>query len=452
MKKFFWWYLCSLIGSYLLIVGILFYYDFSSEEISSNFGDIIRHLSRNWMYWIGLLLPYILFRLIQYLVKSYKALSFIDFLKRVGLWLGTPIIAVIAFFQLSDWYVYSENFNYQWDTSVENKRDIATNFFEIDDKQRGVHLFGRVDTNSLKPLIKNNVEWITLVPFGGQNDYDSPEVNRSDDPQRRARRDSSLVERIAICHAKGFKVFLKPHIWISTPSAGKWRSDIFPKNEAHWITWSKSYRQFILHYAHIAEQNNVALFCIGTEFSRLVLEKPDFWRTLIADIRAIYKGKLTYAANWNNEFEHLIFWEELDYIGIQAYFPIAKNKYPSVEELIAGWQAHLTLIENVQQKFGKKILFTELGYKSTNDSAIRPWEWSNRQTNVFKPISNKTQANCYAAFFQVFWKKEWFAGIHLWQWRGSRRGNWGKHDFTPQEKPAENIIAKGFGELGQKKS
>jgi len=57
------------------------------------------------------------------------------------------------------------------------------------------------------------------------------------------------------------------------------------------------------------------------------------------------------------------------------------------------------------------------------------------------------QANCYDAFFKTIWKKEWFAGVHIWQWHTSENhGGMDDHDFSPRKKPAENIIANFFGE------
>jgi len=329
---------------------------------------------------------------------------------------------------------------------VENHSDTVPPVHKKDKKQRGINVFGRLDSLSLAELTKNNVEWITLVPFGGQSDYDSPSVRMGRDSLRQLRRDSSLKRNIQIAHDAGLKVFLKPHIWMSDPSDGKWRSDIFPKHENAWMEWSESYRKFIVYYAKIAEENEVELFCIGTEFTRLTKVKPLFWKNLIADIRSFYSGELTYAANWYEEFEHVSFWKDLDYIGIQAYFPLTKNLNPSVAEIKKGWKPHLKTLEQMHKQFRKPILFTELGYKSTPDSAIEPWLWPSYDTNLVHPISNETQANCYEAFFKVVWHKRWFAGMHIWQWhtQGRRRRSAQKHGFTPKDKPAEDIIAKGF--------
>lgn len=318
---------------------------------------------------------------------------------------------------------------------------------QANDKQKGAHVFGSLNATNLQPFIKNNYNWITLVPYSGQKDADSPTLiyhrgNRLD----LVRRDSIWSHQIKIAHSQGFKVFLKPHIWMHKPSEGKWRSDIFPTNEDNWLLWQKNYREFILLYAKIAEENNVELFCVGTELSRLTLEKPEFWKTLIKDVRCIYSGKLTYAANWNNEFEKIMFWGDLDYIGIQAYFPLTKNTYPSVEQISEGWQKHLFSMKRIHEKYHQKIIFTEMGYKSTADSAIKPWEWIENYSNHSDLVSYETQANCYTAFFNQVWNKEWFEGVHIWQLRSDYTDVNGELnlDFTPQGKLAEGVISKGF--------
>jgi hypothetical protein len=123
-----------------------------------------------------------------------------------------------------------------------------------------------------------------------------------------------------------------------------------------------------------------------------------------------------------------------------------KNKHPTTKQVSKGWKKYFSSLESIHKKFDKKILFTELGYKSTADSAIEPWGWIDYSSNLYKPVSTETQANCYEAFFQTVWKKEWFAGVHIWQWHTSDKdGGKDNLDFTPRKKPAENMIAKGFG-------
>jgi hypothetical protein len=320
--------------------------------------------------------------------------------------------------------------------------EIAT----LANKHRGAHVFGYLNQTNLKPLQINNYNWITMVSYAGQKDFDSPSMHYyRGDSLAVIRRDSTWKSQINIAHSSGFKVFMKPHLWLDEPSKGKWRSDIFPTTEENWKLWSETYREYILMYAKIAETNKVELFCIGTELSRLSVEKTEFWKALIADVKNVYTGKITYAANWSKEYEKITFWNQLDYIGVQAYFPLVKNNYPSIAQISNGWQRHFPLLDSLHQKYNRKILFTEIGYKSTADGAIRPWQWIEDPDNLDKILSNETQANSYQAFFDSVWHKDWFAGVHIWQLRSDYEPDkLSVLDFTPQGKPAEIVIAKGF--------
>jgi len=233
----------------------------------------------------------------------------------------------------------------------------------------------------------------------------------------------------------------------TNPSEGKWRSDIYPKNDKEWNTWKDSYRDFILRYAKIAESANAEMFCLGAELTQLTKEKEDYWKALIREVRTIYSGELTYAANWYKEYEDIKFWGELDYIGVQGYFPLVKSENPSIDKISKGWKKYSAKLESLHEKFNRQIIFTEMGYKSTACSAIRPWEWLENKDRSDVQYSDTTQANCYSAFFKSIWPKPWFSGVHIWQMRADYqvRTDRKNMDFFPQGKLAEEIISKGYG-------
>ncbi len=318
------------------------------------------------------------------------------------------------------------------------------------DKQRGAHIFGGLDSASLQILKDTNVEWITLVPFAGQEDYDSPNLRynrrRGNSPDELERRNQRWVRQMILAKDLGFKLFLKPHIWMHDPRDGKWRSDIYPSSQENWETWSADYRAFILNYATLAEDANADMFCIGTELTRMTLEKPVFWKDLIKEVKTVYSGQLTYAANWYQEYDHISFWDDLDYIGIQAYFPLTNNKNPALEVLIDAWENKLSGLSKLSHETQRPILFTEIGYKSSANAAIEPWTWIDYGGDDNLEPSDITQANCYKAVFETVWKQEWFAGMHLWQWRSDGRDRHGNKniDFTPQGKIAQDVIAEGY--------
>jgi hypothetical protein len=91
-----------------------------------------------------------------------------------------------------------------------------------------------------------------------------------------------------------------------------------------------------------------------------VAKRPEYWSQLIKKIKKIYQE--TYAANWD-DFDKVPFWNELDYIGIDAYFPLSDATTPSVLELNDAWQQHIK-IENFA-KTNKKY-FTEFGYRNSD--------------------------------------------------------------------------------------
>jgi hypothetical protein len=203
----------------------------------------------------------------------------------------------------------------------------------------------------------------------------------------------------------------------------------------------------MLHYAKMAKDFNVELLCIGTELKTSLKKQPKQWITLVKEIKEIYSGKLTYAANWDGEYDNIDFWNQLDYIGIQAYFPLTKIKNPDLEAIKNGWDRHITMLESLSEKHNKPILFTEIGYRSDASSTIKPWEWSEYTGVLTKKKSNETQLLAYEAMFSKLWSKDWFMGTYIWEWDTRTKPNSKSTDlnFSPRFKPAQNNIAKWYG-------
>lgn len=336
---------------------------------------------------------------------------------------------------------------------VQCERGVASeNFPSVERKQRGAHVFGIRDTSDFRAVRDLHVEWVTLVPWGFQPTHDAAKVSHSRDSTQRRQQDEYWIGHIEGVRAAGFKVFVKPHVWIHDDRSGKWRSDIFPKNDTDWEAWQSSYRDFILRYARVAERAGAEMFCVGTEFTRLVIEKPVFWKELIGELRSVYSGKLTYAANWYREFSEITFWDELDYIGVQAYFPLSSTSEPEQQDLVKGWQPHLDQLATTARKYSRPVVFTELGYRSTTTAAIEPRTWMEQSIERQEVLSTETQARCYEAFFETVWERPWFAGVHFWQLRIDDRAypDAMNLDFSPMHKRAAEVIGRGFSEGGLK--
>lgn len=311
------------------------------------------------------------------------------------------------------------------------------------DKIHGVNLEMPPDPIEHKHMeeVKNvHANWVAVIPYAFTRP-DQPEVRF----QHAGRWWGESVEGTAACirlaHEANLKVMMKPHIWVAGQG---WAGDFEPHDEAGWKLWEASNRAYILTYAHLADSLDVALFCIGTEYRKTTAKRPDYWRKLIQEVRTIYDGPVTYAANWD-EYANISFWDELDYIGVDAYFPLSTNARPSLEELNANWQAELTQLEALSIKLDKPVLFTEYGYRSIEYTNSGHWNYHDDTVAV----SMDAQATAYEALFQSAWDKEWMAGGFFWKWHfpNRRHQHDRSNDYTPQGKKAEEVIKKWYGRI-----
>ena len=378
-------------------------------------------------------------------MKTFQERGFKVFLKRFAVFLVMPLTLLISSYKTLVHVNSQEDYEYRWDASVENQIDVSNNCYEIDGLHRGMSVFGwnRDNERAVSELVKNNVEWVAVIPFFGQEDEQTPSVRIRDTYETWSRRDSVHIESINRLHEKGIRVHLKPHLWMNSG----WRSNINLTSKSQWDSWFDSYRINMLHFAKMAQESHVELFCIGTELKSSITQQPEKWSHLINEIKTIYEGRLTYAANWNDDLEAITFWDQMDYIGIQAYFPLTTAETPDLETIKNGWDVHIEKLEQLSKTHQKPILFTEVGYKSEASGTIKPWEWGSALSILHKKKSDRTQVLAYEALFQKLWSKKWFAGIYIWQWNIRSREELAAQnlDFSPRFKPAENVIAKWFG-------
>jgi len=319
---------------------------------------------------------------------------------------------------------------------------------------RGVSWVGgdSVTAAELAPLTQAHVTWIAQMPFGWQGGPAEPTIRMS--PGRRPGRggywgesDAGLLYTARLARQHGIRSLLKPHLWVRGRSS--WPGDVDMASPADWDAWFASYAGFLLHYAQVAEAGHFDALCIGTELLHATAPAHEqAWRGLVRQVRRVYHGPLTYAANWSGEYQQIRFWDALDYVGIQAYFPLSTAANPPLDTLLRGWQPHLRALAAWQKKIKKPVVFTEIGYKTTPDAAARPWEWPD-QMAAFDAPDEATQARCYEALFRACWGLPWLKGVFTWKWYPglAADGPARRHaDFTPQHKPAEAVLARWYAQ------
>jgi len=300
-----------------------------------------------------------------------------------------------------------------------------------------------VGAEALDPLVALGVNAIAQTPFAFMRDPRKPELG-FDDPAKPLEGRGWWGE-----HAEGIRfvaraarerdigTLLKPHVWLHD----SWPGEIEMDSAADWEAWFARYREFALGWARFAAQEGLEGFCIGTELDRTVSHERE-WRELIAAVRAEYHGLLTYAANWTH-FEEVPFWDALDAIGVNAYFPLSKEARPGVEELVEAWQPLRARLERLSERLERPVVFTEIGYHPAEGALAEPWTWEVGDA----ALAPECQANAYEAALRVFLGEPWFGGMFWWKWHAELRPE--RHGspagtFSPQGLPAEEVLRREY--------
>jgi hypothetical protein len=257
---------------------------------------------------------------------------------------------------------------------------------------------------------------------------DTPASSRLAPDPARTPTDAAILHAAATARRLGMEVTLKPQIGIRT---GSWIGSARPADAtAFWA----SYRTMLLHYADLARQAGATTLVIGTEMRTLSADEAR-WRPLIAAARERFHGRLTYAANYD-EFQRVPFWDALDYIGIDAYFALASpgDPAPATDRLAAAWRdrGYLAAIAATSARTGKRVLFTEIGYRGAHAAATRPGDWRARDTP-----DTRVQASAYQAFYDAVASQPWMAGVYWWE---VNPDEWWIQDYNPLGKPAGAVV------------
>lgn len=289
---------------------------------------------------------------------------------------------------------------------------------------------------TVEELADAGAEWINIVVTQYQYDLNTTEIY----PTGKTPTNDDLIHIIAKAKSLGLKVSLKPHIDIqSNPS--EWRGRIGRDfNETQWSDWFASYRNFMGGYADFAAAQNVDQLIVGTELVSTV-QRETQWREVIALVRGKYSGTLTYSANHSGEEVSINWWDALDIIGVSGYYDLTDETDPTIDELKAAWQPHRDTMLGLYEQWNKPILFTEVGYRSSDGNNRHPWcYWCD------EPIDLQEQADGYQAYFEVFFNEPWFAGLHIWGWRIEPERSGPCNDgYSPYNKPAENVLRQYYG-------
>lgn len=261
-------------------------------------------------------------------------------------------------------------------------------------------------------------EDVQLVPRWGMERKTGSSIT----PQRDSPTEADITAGVRAAKAAGLRVMVKPHVDVAD---GTFRGEIAPKDRT---TWWRDYRDYVLRYARAAATGGADFFTVGTELSTMVRDTAR-WTALIADVRRVFRGPVTYAANWDG-VEDVGFWDALDAIGVDAYYPLTGD-------LAAAWAERVAELEELVEREDRPVVFTEVGYPSEQGAARHPF--SERKTTPDEAL----QARLYGAVFAAFADERWWRGAYFWDWRADGTAPT-PTGYEPTGKAAEDVLRQAW--------
>jgi len=248
-----------------------------------------------------------------------------------------------------------------------------------------------------------------------------------------------LRRPIEEAHRMGVKILVKPHLenWRDY----EWRGDIRYHSDQEWDRFFSTYTAWIVRLAAFSEGADA--FVVGTELGGTTHHEKR-WREVIGAVREVYAGPLTYAANWD-AYERVAFWDAVDWVGIQAYFPVldevaAEDDIPAQSAFDAGWRDIMRRVADFSVRVGRPVVFTEAGYNNSPTAPYQPWDWKARGD------AEELQMRCMIAALRAIAAEPTVRGAFLWKWYPGDRV---PRDFAMAAPNIRRIISEHWGGAGR---
>ncbi|WP_305797902.1 MULTISPECIES: glycoside hydrolase family 113 [Microvirga] len=328
----------------------------------------------------------------------------------------------------------------------------------------GGQILAETGLKAMNQIVATGANTVTIIPnFFQANKFSNAVELHLGDPNNPWDNESDTFEQVkqSVLAAKtrGLKVVLKPHV---ETSDRVWRAEFAPTDPKAWFA---SYKAMMVEYAKVAQAAGAEMICVGTEMNSMIdpaktcsdgKTYTQKWTEIIDAVRAVYSGKITYAATYDT-VQKVGFWDKVDFIGVDAYIPSSTVNDPTVDQIVDAWvkphfnpwirdtlhggKSVVDYYKALSEKYGKQVLFTEVGYKSMDGANKDPGVFGGSGT--YDP---QEQVDCYEALFKVMenYGGRWLAGSFLWSYYSfenpmvERNVPW--TDYTTQRKPANVTV------------
>jgi hypothetical protein len=279
---------------------------------------------------------------------------------------------------------------------------------------------------SLLSMVALGANSVALIPFLKQRSPNSTDIQQANNVK-----DAQLIAAVKTAHQLGLKVVMKPQILVRD----SWAGDIFFKDHDQLQRWFKSYSAHMLKYASLSQKLGVEAFVIGTELSKIAKDLP--WLELIAKLRKVFTGKLTYAAHNVEGVERFPYWHKLDVIGVSLYPSL--GDMGEYDEMLAHVEHSMYKLNQIAGRRNKAVWLLEIGMPSAEGFSNQPWAWKSLHPKRRPDMTMQTSA--VAAWLNAIKQLGYVDGVFFWNWLSDpHAGGERDLDYTVQNKPAETII------------
>lgn len=268
---------------------------------------------------------------------------------------------------------------------------------------------------------------VILVPFFRQGRANSGEIGFSD-----AVTDRQLRSAIENARQLKLSVILKPQILVDTG----WAGDIRFGNDIDEERWFERYRDLLTYYARLAQSERVDAFVIGTELSGI--ETSARWHDIVAAVRKVYRGRVTYAAHGVEGVRRFSAWKEVDAISVNLYPSLGENNDPGAIRVLM--EQTLEELRKATQEMGQPVWVLEVGIPSAKGALSTPWDWRRLNESGARP-DILIQSAVFKQWLEAL-DKAWIDAVYIWCWYSDPyAGGLGNNDYTLQNKPAEKQVS-----------
>lgn len=162
----------------------------------------------------------------------------------------------------------------------------------------------------VQSLKHHNMNTVSVTVYANQGAWDSADLYLQS-----KRKDFWAIQELKEAKASGLKVVFIPRVALDhayPENAHLWHGMIMPKTDAQLMQWFKSYKNYLVYWAKIAEEEGADVFALGSELKELT-------KTVVHDEEDI-QSEIEGFTDWYKDYKNKILKVTGDSEELQTYY------------------------------------------------------------------------------------------------------------------------------------